>query len=303
MSLIRILTALAALLSCCCPVAGQVARSKHVYIVAEENHSYEHLVSSASMPYLRSLLNRGGLATQFYANQHNSLPDYFWVTSGQPITLNDNTTSKFDVDNIVRHIMERGLTYKAYAQSLPNPGYAQLFFGSVYMKRHVPLPYYTDMGNSTTEMRKLVPIEELTDDIANGTLPNFAFITPDAAHDIHNCPTTQAACEAEADQFLKQYIAPLLARPEFRPGGDGLLIIWSDEADLNVDNRCSATVRTGCGGRILVALIGPKVKSGFRSFRTYHHPSVLRTMLEALGEHESFPGAANRAPDMAEFFK
>jgi hypothetical protein len=47
---------------------AQVPRSQHVYIVAEENHSYEHLVGSASMPYLNSLLAKGTTATQFYAD-------------------------------------------------------------------------------------------------------------------------------------------------------------------------------------------------------------------------------------------
>jgi len=60
------------------------------------------------------------------------------------------------------------------------------------------------------------------------------------------------------------------------------------------DNRCSATVSTGCGGHILVAMIGPQVKAGFKSTATYHHPSVLRTMLEALGTTANFPSAQYR---------
>jgi hypothetical protein len=81
-----------------------------------------------------------------------------------------------------------------------------------------------------------------------------------------------------------------------------VLIIWADEADLSTDNRCSATVLTGCGGHIVVAMIGPQIKAGYKSVTTYHHPSVLRTMLEALGTTANFPGAANTAPDMHEFF-
>ena len=297
----RIALTVSALILCCTFALSQVPSSKHVYIVAEENHSYQHLVGSANMPYLNGLINQNGLATQFYANQHSSLPDYFWVTAGQAITQNNETTLTYDVDNIVRRVMQLGLTYKSYAQSLPYAGFAGLYSGD-YMKRHAPLPYFTDMGNSQTEMLKHVPIDQLLTDINSGNLPNFAFITPDAAHDMHNCPITEAQCEQLADQFLQQYIQPLLARPEFQPGGDGLLIIWADEADLDTDNACSATVSTGCGGHILVALVGPQVKKGFQSTTTYHHESVLRTMLEALGVSGNFPGAANTAPDMAEFF-
>ncbi len=280
---------------------AQVPRSKHVYIVAEENRSYEDIVGSPNMPYLNSLLAKGAVATQFYANEHGSLENYFWVTSGQYITHNNSTLSVFNVDNIERHLLSNGMTFKSYAQSLPSPGYTGLFSGA-YMKRHAPLIYFTDMANSSLALNH-VSSNVMATDIANHTLPNFAFITPDGNHDMHNCTATLSTCLQTADTWLKQNIGPLLASPEFQPGGDGVLIIWADEADLNTDNRCSATVTTGCGGRILVAMIGPQVKSGYKSTTTYHHPSVLRTMLEALGTTANFPAAANTAPDMAEFFK
>ncbi|HWG41108.1 MAG TPA: alkaline phosphatase family protein [Candidatus Acidoferrales bacterium] len=279
---------------------AQVPRSKHVYIVAEENRSYEHIVGSASMPYLNSLINKGGLATQFYANQHGSLENYLIVTSGQKLTDNNDTLAVFNVDNIERHLLTDGMTFKSYAQSLPYAGYTGLYSGA-YMKRHAPLPYYTDMANSSLLMHH-VSTSVMAADIANGTLPNFAFITPDGDHDMHNCGTNLSTCLATADQWLKSNIGPLLATAPFQPGGDGVLIIWADEADLSTDNRCSATVLTGCGGHIMVAMIGPQVKAGYKSVTTYHHPSVLRTMLEALGTTANFPAAANTAPDMHEFF-
>jgi len=281
-------------------VFGQVPRSRHVYIVAEENHSYEHLVGSHYMPYLNSLLARGGTATQFYADMHGSLENYLIVTAGQYLTHNNSTLATFNVDNIERHLLTNGMTFKSYAQSLPYAGFTGLTSGA-YLKRHAPLPYYTDMASSSLIMHH-VSNTELAKDIANGTLPNFAFITPDSLHDMHDCPNGFNACLQTADNWLKANIAPLLATAPFQPGGDGLLIIWSDEADLSGDSRCSATVSTGCGGRILVAMIGPQVKAGYKSTKTYHHSSVLRTMLEALGTTANFPAKANTAPDMREFF-
>lgn len=280
---------------------AQVPRSNHVYIVAEENRSYERIVGSVSMPYLNGLLAKGAVATQFYANQHGSLENYFWVTAGQKITYNNSTTAVFNVDNIERHLLTNGKTFKSYAQTLPYAGYTGLYYNA-YMKRHAPLPYFTDMANSSLIMHH-VSTTQMAKDIANGTLPNFAFITPDGDHDMHNCGTDLGACFWTADQWLKYNIGPLLATAPFQPGGDGILIIWADEADLSTDNRCSATVLTGCGGHILVAMIGPQVKAGYKSVTTYHHPSVLRTMLEALGTTANFPAAANTAPDMREFFK
>lgn len=279
---------------------GQVPRSKHVYIVAEENHSYEHLVGSPYMPYLNSLLAQGGTATQFYADMHGSLENYLIVTSGQFLTTNNSTLATFNVDNIERHLLTNGETFKSYAQTLPYAGYTGLTWGE-YLKRHAPLPYYTDMASSSLIMNH-DSTTQMTKDIANGTLPNFAFITPDALHDMHDCPNGLNPCLQTADAWLQANIAPLLATAPFQPGGDGLLIIWADEADLSTDNRCSATVLTGCGGHILVAMVGPQVKAGYQSTTIYHHPSVLRTMLEALGTTANFPAAANTAPDMREFF-
>ena len=279
---------------------AQVPRSNHVYIVAEENHSYEHLVGSPYMPYLNSLLAKGGLATQFYANQHGSLENYLIVTSGQKLTDNNDTLAVFNVDNIERHLLTNGKTFKSYAQTLPYAGYTGLYYNA-YMKRHAPLPYYTDMANSSLIKNHDSAVQMATD-IANHTLPNFAFITPDGDHDMHNCGTNLGACLWTADQWLKSNIGPLLASAPFQPGGDGILIIWADEADLSTDNRCSATVLTGCGGHIVVAMIGPQIKAGYKSTTTYHHQSVLRTMLEALGTTANFPAAANTAPDMREFF-
>jgi hypothetical protein len=280
---------------------AQVPRSRHVYIVAEENRSYEHIVGSSSMPYLNSLFAKGGLATQFYANQHGSLENYLIVTSGQKLTDNNSTLAVFNVDNIERHLLTNGMAFKSYAQTLPYAGYTGLYYNA-YMKRHAPLPYYTDMADSSLILNH-VSTSVMAKDIANGTLPNFAFITPDGDHDMHNCGTNLGACLWTADQWLKSNVGPLLATAPFQPGGDGILIIWSDEADLSTDDRCSATILTGCGGHIVVAMIGPQVKAGYKSVTTYHHPSVLRTMLEALGTTANFPAAANTAPDMREFFK
>src|SRR5215472_17441180 len=115
--------------------SAQVPRSRHVYIVAEENRSSEDIVGSPNMPCLNSLLPKGAVATQFYANQHGSLENYFWVTAGQKITDNNSTTSVFNVDNIERHLLSHGRTFKSYAQSLPYAGYTGLTWGA-YLKRH-----------------------------------------------------------------------------------------------------------------------------------------------------------------------
>ncbi|HEX6497327.1 MAG TPA: Ig-like domain-containing protein, partial [Acidobacteriaceae bacterium] len=85
------------------------------------------------------------------------------------------------------------------------------------------------------------------------------------------------------------------------PGGDGILFVVWDEATLNTDNRCSATVAQGCGGRTATLVIGPRVKAGYQSTITYHNENVLKTVCVAMGL-STCPGAAQNAAPMADFF-
>ncbi len=55
------------------PTPPPTALFGHVLLVVEENHNYASVVGSSSMPYLNSLINQFGLATQYYANTHPSI--------------------------------------------------------------------------------------------------------------------------------------------------------------------------------------------------------------------------------------
>ena len=97
----------------------------HVAVVVEENTNYSS-VTSSSMPYLSGLMSQYGLATQYYANTHPSIGNYFMLTTGQVLTNDDaQTPSSFpvSVDNVVRELVSAGKTWKAYAESLPSVGY------------------------------------------------------------------------------------------------------------------------------------------------------------------------------------
>src|SRR5207237_4231053 len=95
-----------------------VPQVKHVFVIVEENHSYSSVIGSSSMPYLNGLARRYGLATSYYANAHPSIGNYFMLTTGRTITNNDAYSGTVTSDNIVRHLLSSGKTWKAYAESL-----------------------------------------------------------------------------------------------------------------------------------------------------------------------------------------
>jgi phosphatidylinositol-3-phosphatase len=260
-----------------------VPASSHVFLLVEENHSYSSVIGSSSMPYLNSLAKKYGLATQYYANTHPSIGNYFMLSSGQIITNNDSYCSTLAQDNVVRHLMTAGKTFKAYAESLSYPGY--MGCGAYpYVKRHDPLAYFSDLANSS-EKYNLEPFSKFASDLANHTLPNFSFIVPNLLHDAHD------GTLSAADSWLKWNIAPLISSLTFQK--DGILIIVFDES-FDSDTAHG-------GGHVAAVVIGPKVKAGYRSTTLYQHQNTLKTLMKALGL-SSFPGAASGAKDMGEFF-
>ncbi len=270
--------------------------SDHVFVLMEENHSYEQVVGNTNMPYLNSLINSNGLATNYDANSHYLIPNYFWITTGQYVTTYDPTQAVFNVDNVTRYLLAAGKTWKAYEQSIPSAGYTGPTV-EPYEKNHDPFSYLTDVVNSS-QSANIVPFTQLATDIANNQLPNYGFITPNSNDDGHT------ANLAAADKWLSTNLKPLLASPAFQPGGNGVLIITFDES-LDTDCRplttCPKLPENGGGGRVATVVIGPNVKSGDKSSTFYQHPSALRTMLLALGINGA-PGAAKNAPSMDEFF-
>src|SRR6202048_2014192 len=77
------------------PTPGQTnPQFGHVFIVVEENVGYSDVIGSSSMPYFNGLANKYGLATNYYANLHPSIPNYFEMTVGQALTIDGWGTPK-----------------------------------------------------------------------------------------------------------------------------------------------------------------------------------------------------------------
>lgn len=256
----------------------------HVFVVVEENHSYADVIGNSSMPYLNSLASKYGLAKQYFANAHPSIPDYLMLTTGQMETLEDNFSGTISDDNIVRELVSAGKTWKTYQESIPAPGY----LGSdapPYVRRHNPFSFLSDVQNNTAQAANIVPFTQFASDLASNSLPNFAFIVPDLNNDAHD------GTLAAADSWLQSNIAPLIASSTFQ--SSGLLIIVFDEGEVtDLDHG---------GGQVAAVIISSNSKPNFQSQKFYQHQSTLRLALTALGVSK-LPGMAATAPDMAEFF-
>lgn len=267
------------------PVAsGSVPQFAHVVLILEENHSYSEVIGNSAMPYLNSLSSQYGLATEYFANTHPSIGNYFMLTTGQLVTNDDTFAGTVDSDNLVRDLIAAGKTWKSYAESIPSTGYTG-GDSYPYAKRHNPFSYFTDVVNSSSQLNNLVSLSQFKSDMANDELPDFSYLAPNLLDDAHD-GTLQLA-----DAWLQLNIAPLIASPGFQK--DGLLVIVFDEADTNDS--------TDGGGHVAALVVSPKAKRDYQSVIRYQHQSTLRLILQGLGISK-YPGAASTAPEMSEFF-
>src|SRR5215472_704589 len=200
-------------------VAQNVPPHNHVIVIAFENHSYENVFNNtADMPYFNSVISKYGLATNFYANVHGSLANYYWVTMGTSIcatsilggpTCTDGTIVTADKTNIVTILNNRGLTWKSYQENLRQAG--EIAEGdslpgdcintpdeALYVPRHNPFAYFAEARNGVSSGAtcasnpsallpcpngslqgcNIVPFSGFQGDLDGNRLPNFSFITP-----------------------------------------------------------------------------------------------------------------------------
>jgi len=266
------------------PLPADFPAFSNVFLVVEENHSYSEVIGSSSMPYLNSLASQYGLATQYFANAHPSIPNYLVLTTGLVETVDDNFAGTISDDNVVRELTNAGKSWRAYEESIPSTGYLGNDVAP-YLKHHDPFVYLSDVQNSTAESDNIVPFSQFASDLANDALPQYSFITPNEDNDGHS-----GSLET-ADAWLQTNIAPLIASTTFQ--NNGLLIITFDEGELtDIDHG---------GGHVATVIVSPKAKAGFQSVTVYQHQSTLRLILAGSGV-TTFPGMAAVAPDMTEFF-
>jgi len=211
------------------------------------------------------------------------------LTTGQLLTTDDNSTTVWDVDNIARRMLSSGVTFKVYAE-----GISQGYLGGntgLYLIRHNPFAMLSDVAGDVQVANQIIcPFTQFATDLANDALPEFSFVVPDINEDAHN------GTPQEADSWLQaNVITPLSTYSAFEAGGDGILIVDSDESQ-------TSDIAYG-GGHVAPVLWGPNIKVGFTqtSSTIYQHQSMLRTVMEALGLPNP-PAAAALAPLMAEFF-
>jgi hypothetical protein len=243
---------------------GGVAPSK-VLVIVMENKNYGDVIGSSSAPYENALARKCGLATNYHAITHPSLPNYIAMTSGWTHGISDDAgpaSHQLSGASIFSQIAAA----KSFEESMPSNCY--LSDAGLYRVHHNPEAYYTSVRTACRNGGD-VPFGVggpgiYHNALVAGKLPRFSFITPNMCHDTHDCSV------ATGDSYLKSLIPPIIAAPDYQAGRLVVFLTWDENDGLP-------------GNRVPMIVVSPRVLPGTRSTAGFTHFSLLRTTEELLG--------------------
>jgi phosphatidylinositol-3-phosphatase len=246
----------------------------HVVIVVMENHDYGQIIGNPDAPYINSLARRHALSTGYQAIAHPSLPNYLALIGGSTFGVHSNCMDCLQTaPNLVDQLEAHGISWKAYMEDMPSPCFTGSASGN-YAKKHNPFVYFTDITSNPGRCRKVVPLTQVVADLGRHALPQFAFITPDRCHDMHDCS------ERTGDTYLSQLLPTILR--ELGPSGV-LFLTWDEGRPGPATTEAGSCCPTAQGGQVVMIAAGPGALQGASVGTAYNHYSLLLTIEEAWG--------------------
>lgn len=229
----------------------------HVVVVVLENKSRDQVLGSRSAPAFNAFARHGAVLSGYRGVTHPSLPNYLALVSGSTHGITSDCTSCTVAGRSLADTLEAsGRTWKTYAEGLPRPGWTGAFKGR-YAKKHVPFLYFRRVLSQRARLRRVVPLRQLSSDLAGRRVPDFALVVPDLCHDMHDCPV------ATGDRWLRRFLPPLLRL------ADSAVFVVFDESDT-------------ADPRIPALALGPLVRPGSRFRPALTHYGLLRTIEDGL---------------------
>jgi phosphatidylinositol-3-phosphatase len=229
------------------------ATYQHVVWIVFENKSYGSIIGSPDAPYINSLAHACGLATNFFAEAHPSLPNYIAMTSGATQGITDDSGPSSHLLSVPSVFSQLGSGWRSLQESMP-ANCAKTSSGD-YAVRHNPAAYYTNVNCAGQD----VPLGSTPDLSAK-----FTFVTPNLCHDMHDCSIRTG------DDWLAGFMPKVLSSPEYQAGGTAVFITWDEDDGSSLQH-------------IPTIVISPYTTSGTRAGGIYNHYSMLRTTEELLG--------------------
>jgi phosphatidylinositol-3-phosphatase len=265
------------------PWAAGLPVYDHIVIVVEENKDYEQIIGNKNASYINDVLRKEGASlTKFYAEEHHSEGNYFWLFSGsnQHVGFADSVPGRdLATGNLGEELIRAGYSFKGYSEGLPEIGSLVTEHG-LYARKHVPWVSFSNVprGKTVADSSNLRFPEDFPSDY--NSLPTVSFVIPNLVHDMHNGSIPSGIMAG--DRWLREHIDGYY---NWAKQHNSLLILTFDESSqspLKGGLTDPADKDPKKSNRIVTILAGAHIKHGeYSEGKGVTHVSVLRT-LEAM---------------------
>lgn len=281
-----------------------------VFVIVMENHNWTgassgNIKGNSAAPYINYTLLPMASHANAYNNppgNHPSLPNYIWMEAGDNLGITDDGPPSKHLLSTTNHLTtmleNAGVSWRAYEEDITGTTCPLTPEGSLdangnplYQPRHDPFVYFDDQTDgqdplSTKCIDHIRPYTEFENDLANSTVAQFNFITPDLCDDMHDSCGGNGI--ANGDTWLKDHVPAILNSTAYRSGG-ALFIVWDEAASGD--------------GPIPMIVLSPFAKgNGYHNWIRYTHSSLLRTVQEIFDVYPLIRYAGNK-PDLSDLFQ
>jgi hypothetical protein len=298
------------------------------------------ITNPAIAPNIAGFAQTYGVATNFFGEVHPSEANYAALLGGSTLGISDDDAfyckpgdadplcpgakregypdHTSDAPHIGDQLQARGLTWKAYLESLPAPGSLAVnaadskyglgpAFALTYASKHAGFVNFRSTQTDPRRAEHLVGFDRLEADIASGKLPNFAIIVPNQCNEMHglfgkdvpaDCDITKPLLTVQrGDRVVGELVRKLMATKAWASKKNMAIVITFDESGSGKRDGCCAVTPMATsnfgGGHIATVVITNHGPRHLADPTPYNHYSLLRTIEDVFGIKQHLGHAAD----------
>jgi len=276
-----------------CGTTTHPATYRHVIVLMLENRTYNDIIGNADAPYLNRLSQECGLATNYHAVTHDSLPNYIAATSGKTLANLPHSCTPIECPMGGPSIFSQlgQPSWHSFQEHMPVVCDRNYAWNVNYKPQHNPASYYTGVH----------PACIANDTPAQSIPERYQWITPDMCNDMHGMPACKdvSSLIRRGDTWTQTFLAKVFATSDYQDGQTLVLITFDEGEAVHEGENCLAHLSDQtCHVPLWVVSAG--VHPGARSSALLSHYSLLRASESALGL--PLLGVAKDAGDLRKAF-
>lgn len=222
-------------------------------------------------PNLQWLASHGITLNNYFGVTHPSEPNYVAAIGGDNFGMDNDNFNQVasNVSTVIDLLEDKGISWSSYQEDMPYTGFEGMAWvnqqtkANDYVRKHNP-PVIYDANTCPERLAYQKNMTMFYKDLAEGKLPQWAFITPNMTSDGHDTSVTTAGT------WVRNLLEPLLANKTSSFWSRTLVLITFDE------NHTYTT-----GNRVFSILLGdalPHSLIGTTDNNFYNHYSEIATV-------------------------